>query len=304
MPYSASSAGSGRRPVLVQIDAVVDHADPIERNTVELVHVALHRRRDRHDAVGVLVGGPLDPRRDVIRRAQLLDLPRPVRLERMRRQDERRALQILRHAARPGACTTCGSARCRCPTSLPLMIRSRSIVSNSFAWRGSCAWNRGGGWNALDAKGRGLLGLIAEAQHVDVVPPVVQARQLACEVFDVDAGAAVHVRRILVGEDRDPHRCPCGCQLPTSKLPTPKVLRFVTRPGGSRCDFSPQTCLGVGSWHFWELATVSHLGASAAFTRSGVNGALRSLTPVASKKALPSAAATGTVPASPAPRSG
>ena len=40
---------------------------------------------------------------------------------------------------------------------------------------------------------------------------------------------------------------------------------------------------------------------SAAFTRAGVNGALRNLAPVASNTALPSAAATAVAAASPAP---
>ena len=35
--------------------------------------------------------------------------------------------------------------------------------------------------------------------------PVVQRGQLAGEVLDVDAGAAVDVGRILVRQDRDPH---------------------------------------------------------------------------------------------------
>ena len=44
--------------------------------------------------------------------------------------------------------------------------------------------------------------------------------------------------------------------------------------------------------------------ASAALTRAGVKGTVRNLTPVASKNAFPSAAATGAVAASPAPRIG
>ena len=46
---------------------------------------------------------------------------------------------------------------------------------------------------------------------------------------------------------------------------------------------------------------ISKYYAIAAFTRSGVNGTVRMRTPVASKTALPSAAATGAVEASPAP---
>src|SRR5436305_1783101 len=45
-----------------------------------------------------------------------------------------------------------------------------------------------------------LLGrLVAEAQDADAVSAVVKAGQLPGQVLDVDAGAAVDVRRILVG---------------------------------------------------------------------------------------------------------
>ena len=48
--------------------------------------------------------------------------------------------------------------------------------------------------------------LVAEAEDLERVVPVLDARQLAGEVLDVDPGAAVDVRRVLVGQDRDPHR--------------------------------------------------------------------------------------------------
>jgi hypothetical protein len=88
-----------RRPVLLQVNPVVDDADAFGRHAVEGLHVAAHRGRHGDDAIGVLVGGALDPRGGVIRRPELLDLPRPVWLERVRRQHQRDALERLHQAS-------------------------------------------------------------------------------------------------------------------------------------------------------------------------------------------------------------
>lgn len=50
-----------------------------------------------------------------------------------------------------------------------------------------------------------------------------------------------------------------------------------------------------------QIRDHNYVLASAALTRAGVNGAVRNRTPVASKTALPTAAATGALAASPAP---
>jgi hypothetical protein len=56
---------------------------------------------------------------------------------------------------------------------------------------------------------RGALVLIAEAHDLHVMARVVvERRQLAREVLDVDARAAVHVRRVFVGQDGDVHAAP------------------------------------------------------------------------------------------------
>jgi hypothetical protein len=77
--------------ILLQVDAVVDHTNPAQIHIVQFVNVPLHRSRHRDHAVGVAVRGPLDPGRDLVRGSQLLRLPRPMRLERMRRQHQRHA---------------------------------------------------------------------------------------------------------------------------------------------------------------------------------------------------------------------
>jgi hypothetical protein len=71
----------GPGSVLLGVDAVVDHAHSIGLYPVQRLHVRLHRLGDGNHAVGILVGGALDPCRRLVRAAQLLDLPRPVWLE-------------------------------------------------------------------------------------------------------------------------------------------------------------------------------------------------------------------------------
>jgi S-adenosylmethionine:tRNA ribosyltransferase-isomerase len=73
----------------------------------------------------------------------------------------------------------------------------------------------------------------------------------------------------------------------------------------SEAEARAYTSHEFGDSAFIQRAAASfHPRASAAFTRAGVKGAVRSLTPVASNTALASAAATGAVAASPAPSSG
>ena len=47
----------------------------------------------------------------------------------------------------------------------------------------------------------GLVARVAEAVHIDVDQPA----KFAGQVLDVNAGAAVHVRRVLAGEEGDTH---------------------------------------------------------------------------------------------------
>jgi hypothetical protein len=59
----------------------VDYANAFRRNSIECLHVVLHRLGNGHDTVGVLICSAFDPAGCVISAAELLDLPRPMRLE-------------------------------------------------------------------------------------------------------------------------------------------------------------------------------------------------------------------------------
>ena len=193
------------RAVLVGVDAVVDDADALGRHAVERLHVLLHRLGHGDDAVGVLVGGALDPGRRVVGAAELLDLPGPVRLERVRGQHQPRAGELPREAAGevrvPGvAVDDVRRHRPRRPS--PGRARARRAAC---AWRGSCAGSGSAGGDAVHAQVAVRLVLLAEAEHVHLVRAALGARQLAREILDVDARAAVDVRRVFVGEQGDAH---------------------------------------------------------------------------------------------------
>ena len=47
--------------------------------------------------------------------------------------------------------------------------------------------------------------LVAEADHRDLMSALLDPGQLPGQVLDMDSRPAVHVGRILVGQDRDPH---------------------------------------------------------------------------------------------------
>ena len=88
---------------------------------------------------------------------------------------------------------------------MPAITRFCCRVSNSLTWRGSCAAIVTGGWTPSTTRCRRALGLIAEGEHADEVPALLQRGELPGQVLDVHAGAAVHVRGILVGQNPDAH---------------------------------------------------------------------------------------------------
>src|SRR3954468_470363 len=97
--------------------------------------------------------------------------------------------------------------------SVPAITRSCSSVANSLAWRG----HRGGRAgpapvprpDPLHLEIAGRFVLIAETQHADGVLATVERGEFARQVLDVNARAAVDVRRIFIGEHSDIHGRPC-----------------------------------------------------------------------------------------------
>ena len=189
---------------MLEVDAVVNDPDPPGRHAVELPHVALHRQRNRHDAVRVLIGGPLDEGGHVIRRAELLDFPRPVRLERVGGQDERHTLQVFSEA----------TGQMRVPG-----VAVHEVDAGQHAAHREILKHRGeqldvtrvlrrqlhGRHHAVHAQLIARFVLIAEAEHVH---EMTGRGKLAGEVFDMHAGAAVDIGRVFVGQHRNPHGTP------------------------------------------------------------------------------------------------
>ncbi len=173
-------------------------------DAVERLHVVLHRLRHRDHAVGVLVGGPLDPARGVIGGAELLDLPRPVRLERMRRQHQRDVLELLHQAA--GEMRVPGVA----VDDVEIRRHAGSSPGPASACRTACcaADPAPGSWPEAARRRRPASPTARpdrRSEHAHEVPPVVQRRELAGQVFDVNAGSPVDVRGVLVRQDADSH---------------------------------------------------------------------------------------------------
>ena len=88
------------RRVKFRIDTVVDNLHAVFGNAVELHHVALHALAHRNHAVGSLVGSAFNPAAHrVAAVTELFRLPRAVRFQRVRREDQR----ALQKAARQHA---------------------------------------------------------------------------------------------------------------------------------------------------------------------------------------------------------
>ena len=125
-PSGSSTSVRWVGAVEVGVDAVVDHVHPVRRrppgrrSSTSRGHAVAHR----DDRVGRLVGGALRPRREPVAAAELLGLPRPLRLERVRGDDVRDVVQQLAPGGRPGWRTRCASARGRRPRTPAAIARS------------------------------------------------------------------------------------------------------------------------------------------------------------------------------------
>ena len=158
---------------------------------VAVEDVGPHAVGHRDDGVGGLVGRLLRPAGQAVPATELLGLPRAARLERVRRHHMRDAVQQLRYVA--------GKVR------VPGVGMNEVDVATGGRHR---QVDRQGGQRGVGPGdvGRGLMpggawAVVAEGVDVDVD----QLAQLAHQVIDVDAGAAVDVGRELSGEDRGTH---------------------------------------------------------------------------------------------------
>ena len=200
-PVPLEGIGLGARAVLVRVDPVVDHVDParVHLEVAEDVHPGPLAHRD--DRVGHLDGRSLHPARDVVAAPELLSLPGPEGLERVGRHDEGDAVGELGHDAAevrvPGVAVDDVSVD---------RVGHEGEIAVEGAEEGAQRLGRGiqpeSGRIAPYLQRRPGLILLAERPDVDVDEP----GQLTYQVLDVNAGAAVDVRRVLVGQDEGLHR--------------------------------------------------------------------------------------------------
>jgi len=197
-PVPLEHAGGAVGRVLLRVDPVVDHphALGVDRR-VGGEHVAAHALRDRDHGVGGFERDALAEARERVAAAELLRLPRPQRLEAVDGGDVRHVVgepgQVPREVRVPGVAVHHLGARGR---------RGHREVDRHGPQRGQVRLlsfqrlPRPMGHDTLARRGVG-----GPIVHRDLLQP----RQLAGEVLDVHAGAAVDLRRVLAGEQRDAH---------------------------------------------------------------------------------------------------
>ena len=191
--------GAAVGAVLLRVDAVADHAHALRVDCrVAGEKVAAVLGGDGDDRVGRFEGGALAPARERIAAAELLGLPRPQRLEAVHRGDVRHAVNELREV--PGEVCVPGVAVDEVGITEGGGHRE---VDRDRAESGAKRLGPRELLPCLVCDDRGphaVRSRLAEAVDGHVDEPV----ELACQVLDVDARAAVDVRWVLAGEEGDP----------------------------------------------------------------------------------------------------
>ena len=186
------------RPVLLRVDAVVDHLDPrrLDRR-IAGEQIAAHPLRDRDDRVGRLERGPLAEGGERVAASELLRLPRTQRLEAVHRRDVRDPVQQPRQV--PGEVRVPGVAVHDLGA---LHSGGHREVDRHRLQRGQVRLRTVKGIPVPVGHGRrSAAALRTPAVHGHVFDAV----ELASEVLDVHAGAAVDLGRVLPREHGDPH---------------------------------------------------------------------------------------------------
>jgi hypothetical protein len=177
-----------------RVDAVVDdtHALRVQRR-VAAQDVGAHALADGDDRGGALVGALLDPARHGVAAAELLGLPWAQRLEAVRRDDVRDAVQQRREMARevgvPGVTVH--------------HVGARDIRHDLEVDPERLEGRVGRGEFGRDVVGAGarLVAIGAEGPHAHVD----EGAQRLDELGRVHAGASVDLGRILLRDDVDAH---------------------------------------------------------------------------------------------------
>src|SRR5690606_37412557 len=186
---------------LIEIDAIVDDVHALRIDAIALEHLAPRVGRDGDHRIGALDRGALDPGRELIPATELLLLPRPERLERMRRHHERYAIKDLgpetRGHAVPGV--TMHDVRIDGEPEhveidgerLDGLAQARIEKSETIRSGGDASHGR--------PSRRGRRRLLAEAADLDVD----QVGELTRQMIDMHTRPSVDVGRILTREDED-----------------------------------------------------------------------------------------------------
>ena len=232
-------------------------------DAVEGPHVVAHRAGHGDHPVGVLVGGAFHPGADVVAAAELLGLPRAVRLERVGGEHQGGPGQLADQA--PGQVGVPGVAVDH--VGLGQGRGHDQVADERVHELAVPRVAAGDGAPLRDAPHRQVAvpaGLVAEAEDLDGVGAAVEPGQLAGQVLDVDAGAAVDVRRVLVGENGDAHdappatrRGPAGPEPGGGANAVPGRVRAgqAVAPGGREASRD----IGTGTPKFGSFARVGHI---------------------------------------------
>jgi hypothetical protein len=182
--------GAGVRAVLLGVDPVAHHVDPVRvEERVGGQDLIAHLRRHRDDRVRLPVRGLLGPRGHPVSAAELLGLPGPARLQRVRRHHVRHPLQ--------GRGELAGQVR------IP-GVRVDHVDLAEVADDLQVDGERGKGRARLGERGgHAVAGRVRarapEALHRHLGQPAQLAHQLA----DVHPGTAVHLGGPFPGDDPD-----------------------------------------------------------------------------------------------------
>jgi hypothetical protein len=201
--------------VLRRVDAVVDDVDALRPDVEQAQHVVPRLPRDGDDRVGPFDRGALHPGAEMVGVAELLDLPGPQRFERVDGEHVGHAPELAgQHAGHVGVP---GVAVDHLGVEPVLGHRQRAGEGVHGADEARVRAARGLVPLPVAADGEVALvrALVAEAPHFD--PD--QLRQRGAQVLHVDTGAAVDVRRVLLGEQGD------LAQLAHGALPRPARSR-------------------------------------------------------------------------------
>jgi hypothetical protein len=164
-------------------------------------HVGLGAVRDGDDGVGFEDGGTLHPGAHGVAGAELLGLPGAQRFERVRGEHEWGAVEFFGEEAGHGDIPGMGVADVDALERLDLGEVEAEGFERALELAGGAMGDLVPGLLAAHVEAAQVRVLLAPAVDLDVD----RLRELATEVVDVNAGAAVDVRRVFLGEERCSH---------------------------------------------------------------------------------------------------